>query len=82
MNEFDHPNLGLLKQQQERDLNPDLCDASAVLHQSSYQANWEQVVMWVDYEPVDVEIDGDNTGIFHVLFEMWIGMIEFDHLMV
>ena len=22
--------------------------------------------MWVDYKPVDVEIDDDNTGIFHV----------------
>ena len=34
--------------------------------------------MWVDYKPVDVEIDDDNTGIFHV-FEMRIGMNEFDH---
>ena len=24
-----------------RDSNPDLCDAGAVLHQSSYQRNWE-----------------------------------------
>ena len=38
------------------DSNPDLCDAGAVLHQLSNQANWEQVVMWVDYQPVDVEI--------------------------
>ena len=29
--------------------------------------------MWVDYEPVDVEIDDDNTRIFHV-FEMRVGM--------
>ena len=29
------------------DWNPDLCDAGALLHQLSYQANWEQVVMWV-----------------------------------
>jgi len=29
-----------------------------------YQANWEQVVMWVDYKPVDVKIDDDNSGIF------------------
>ena len=43
------------------DSNPDLCDADAVLHQMSYQANWEQVVMWVDYNPVDVEIDNYNT---------------------
>ena len=27
--------------------------------------------MWVDYKPIDGEIDDDNTGIFHV-FEMWI----------
>ena len=44
-----------------RDSNPDLCDAGAVLHQLSYQANWEQIVMWVDYKPLDVEIDVDNT---------------------
>ena len=35
------------------DSNPDLCDAGAVLHQLSYQANWEQVVVWDDYKPVD-----------------------------
>ena len=22
--------------------------------------------MWLDYKPVEVEIDDDNTGIFHV----------------
>ena len=33
--------------------------------------------MWV----VDVEIDYDNTRIFHV-FKMWIGMNEIDHLML
>ena len=27
-----------------------------VLHQLSYQANWKQVVMWVDYKLVDGEI--------------------------
>ena len=27
--------------------------------------------MWVDYKPVDVEIDDDNTGMY---FEMRIGM--------
>ena len=58
------------------DLNPDLCDAGAVLYQLSYQANWENVVMWVDYKPVDEEIDDDNTGIIHV-FELRIGMNEF-----
>ena len=25
----------------------DLCDASAVLYQLSYQANWELVILWV-----------------------------------
>ena len=58
MNEFDHRSfLLLLKQKRERpensslngDLNLDLCDAGAVLYQLSDQANWEQVVMWVDY---------------------------------
>ena len=24
--------------------------------------------MWVDYKPVDVEIDDDNTGIFHAFY--------------
>ena len=33
--------------------------------------------MWVDYKPVDVEIDDDKTGIIHV-FELRIGMNEFD----
>ena len=33
----------------ELDLNPDLCDAGTVLHQLSYQANWEMV----DHKPVD-----------------------------
>ena len=38
----------------------DLCDASAVLHQLSYQANWELVVLWVDYKPLDDGIDLHN----------------------
>ena len=54
--------LALLKQQRERpensglkgDSNLDVCNAGAVLHQLSYQANWEKVV-WVDYKAVDVE---------------------------
>ena len=32
---------------------------SAVVYQLSYQANWEQVIMWVNYKPIDVELDGD-----------------------
>ena len=55
---------------EKRDSNPDLHDAGAVLQ----QYNWEHVVMWVDYKPVDVEIQDDNTGIFHV-FERPIGII-------
>ena len=46
------------------DSNPALCDAGAVLHQLSYRANREQVVMWVDYKSVDVEIRDDNTRIY------------------
>ena len=57
---YDHPSfLLLLKQQRKRpkssglnrDLNPDLCDASALLYHLSYQANWELVIMGVDYMP-------------------------------
>ena len=35
-----------------RESNPDLCDAGAVLHQLSYEANWEQVIVWVDYNSI------------------------------
>ena len=49
------------------DSNPDLCDAGAVLHQLRYQANWEQVVVWVDYKFVNVEIGDDNPGFFILL---------------
>ena len=45
---------GLKNSGLNEDLNPDLCDARAVLYQLSYQANWELVVMWVDYRSVDV----------------------------
>ena len=44
--------------------NLNLCDPSAVLNQLSYPANWERVVMWVDYKRVDVEIDDNNTAWF------------------
>ena len=71
MNEFDHLILavlsssekGLKNSSRNEDSNPDLCDASAVLSQLSYQVNWEQVVMWVDCKPVDVEKGDDNTRI-------------------
>ena len=78
LNEFDHRIvLTLFKQQRERPekFSPDqgfepwplrcLCSAPPV----ELSGNWEQVATWVDYKPVDVEIDDDNTGIFHV-FEM------------
>ena len=66
MNEIDHCNLVLLKQQQERpensglnrDSNPGLCNATPVLYPWSYQAN----IMWVNYKPIDAEIDGDNRN--------------------
>lgn len=32
----------------ERESNPDLCDASAVVHQLNYQAHWELVIIWVN----------------------------------
>ena len=35
------------------DSNPDLFDSGAVLHQLSYQANWELIVIWVDFKPED-----------------------------
>ena len=35
--------------------NSDLHNAGAVLYQLSYQANWELIVMWVDYKPLDNE---------------------------
>ena len=58
--------VGLNNSGLNRDLNPDLCNASTVLYQLSFQANREQVVMWVIYKPVDAEIDDDNT-IFCIL---------------
>ena len=73
MNEFGHHSFYRCLSSSEKSLknsglngdsNPNLCDAGALLYQLSNQANWEQVVMWVDYKPVDVEIDDDNTGIF------------------
>ena len=36
-------------------MDPDLCDTGAVLQQLSYQANWERVVMWVDFKQGCVE---------------------------
>ena len=44
---------GLKKFRPERDSNPDLCDAGALLYQFSYQANSELVIMWVYDKPVD-----------------------------
>ena len=35
-----------MKERPEWDLNPDLCNTGAVLHQLSCQVNWE-LVMWV-----------------------------------
>ena len=75
MNEFDRriwallissSKKGLKISDQNGDWNPDLCDTGAVLYQLSYQAKWERVVMWVDFKPVDVEIDDVNSRIFLV----------------
>ena len=58
-----------LPNQQREGLNGDskvlLChaDAGTVLHQLSYQVNWELVVMWVDYKPVEVNVDDVYTRI-------------------
>ena len=37
----------------EWDLNRDLSNACAVLHQLSCQANWELVILWIGYKLVD-----------------------------
>ena len=59
MNECDHHIFSAAyRQQREKpensglngDSNPDLCDDAVVLHQLSYKANWEQVIMCVVYE--------------------------------
>ena len=63
MNEFDNCSFFLYhclsssEKGLNRDLNPDLYDAGTVPYQLSYQANWKEVIMWVDYKPVDAEID-------------------------
>ena len=28
------------------------------------QANWDQVIVWLNYKPVDVEIDNDNNLLY------------------
>ena len=50
MKEFDHilyrsSKKGLKNSSLNGDLNPDLCNVGAVLHQLSCQANWEQVLV-------------------------------------
>ena len=57
MEQFDHRVLALLKQQQERlekfRTGWNLIYAMPVQCSTScgYQANWEQILMWVDYNP-------------------------------
>jgi len=67
INECDHRFfLALLEQKKlglKRDSSPGLCNAEAVLYQLKYRANWEQVVMWVAFNPADVEIGNDNRRI-------------------
>ena len=56
----------LLKQKQkkrpERDLNKELCNARAVLHQMSYRANWELVIMWVNDKPRDTDANFNQVN--------------------
>ena len=79
MSEFDHRNFyrslsgsekGLRKSSLNGDSNPDLCDAGEVLCtvQPSAQLGASRYVS---------QLNNHNTGIFRV-FEMWIGMSEFD----
>ena len=42
------------KERPDLDSNPDICNAGAVLHQLSYQANWELLIMCVYGKPVDI----------------------------
>jgi len=46
--------LSSRKKGQSEDSNPDFCDASTVLYQLTSQANWDQVIMWVNHNTVDV----------------------------
>lgn len=46
--------LSSRKKALNEDSNPDLCDASTVLYQLTSQANWDQVIMWVNHNTVDV----------------------------
>ena len=64
MNVYDLCNVfqRYLRSNKNGDLNPDLCNASAVLLQLSYQANCELVVMWVDDKCVD-----DGYGSLHMM---------------
>ena len=40
---------------------PGCCDASVVLDQLSYQANWELVIVWVYEKPVDISILSNDS---------------------
>ena len=52
----------------ERDSNPGLRDAGAVLQKLSYQANWELVIMRVNHKPVDSEYICDEIN--EISFEL------------
>lgn len=45
--------------------NPDLSDASAVLHQLSYQTKSKLVIMWVEDWPVDDECVSIHMMLMH-----------------
>ena len=65
-NEFDHHILALLISSSKKGLNfSGIFNLQSALPFELFKANWEQVVVWVDYKLVDVDMDDDNTGIFH-----------------
>ena len=57
----------------EQDLNPDRCDAAAVVWQLRYQANWELVIIRVYDKPVDSEYM--CIFIYEISFELWMETI-------
>lgn len=52
------------RERPKQDSNPDTCNTSSLLHQMSYQDNWEQVnVMWVDLGSKD---DGHISDVMRI----------------
>ena len=65
------------------DLNPNLCDVGAELHQLSYQANWELFISWFGsiINPQMMDIDISISPYKRVFNKKWV-LINwgFDHL--